>query len=95
MKKMFRSIVPHIIPELKLLLFRILPLGMLLSVFFIFSEAQYLIRDELKLMLYGVLLGVGGIYLMRILAYFILRIITQIPYVIPDIYQDESKTQQP
>jgi hypothetical protein len=95
MKKMFRSIVPHIIPELKLLLFRILPLGMLLSLFFITSEAQYLIRDEIKLILYGVLLGVAGIYLMRILAYFILRIITQIPYVIPDIYQDESKTQQP
>lgn len=95
MKKMFRSIVPHIIPELKLLLFRILPIGILLSVFFVFSEAQYLIRDPLKLLLYGVLLGVAGIYLMRITAYFILRIITQIPYVIPDIFHDESKTQQP
>jgi hypothetical protein len=95
MKKMFRSIVPHIIPEFKLLLFRILPLGILLSLFFIFSEAQYLIRDILQLWLYGVLLGVAGIYLMRILAYFILRILTQIPYIIPDIYHDESKTQQP
>lgn len=95
MKKMFRSIIPHIIPELKLLLFRILPLGILLSTFFIFSEAQYLIRDELQLILYGVLLGVAGIYLMRILAYFILRILTQIPYVIPDIFYDDSKNKQP
>ncbi|GLR16700.1 hypothetical protein [Portibacter lacus] len=93
MKKMFRNIVPHIIPEFKLLLFKILPAGMVLSIFFITSEAQYLIRDELKLILYGVLLGVAGIYLMRIIAYFILRIMTQIPYIIPDIFHDESKNQ--
>jgi len=91
MKKMFRSIVPHIIPEFKLFLFRILPAGIVLSIFFIMSEAQYLIRDEIKLILYGVLLGVAGIYLMRITAYLILRILTQIPYIIPDIYHDESK----
>ena len=93
MKKMFRSIIPHIVPELKLLFFRILPAGMVLSIFFIFSEAQYLIRDEIKLVLYGVLLGVAGIYLMRCVAYLILRIMTQIPYIIPDIFQDESKNQ--
>ena len=89
MKKMFRSIVPHIIPEFKLLLFKILPLGILLSIFFITSEAQYLIRDDIKL----VLLGVIGIYLVRIVAYFVLRIMTQIPYIIPDIFHDESKNQ--
>lgn len=95
MKKMLRSIVPHIIPELKLLFFRILPLGILLSIFFISSEAQYIMRDPLKLVLYGILLGVGGIYLMRITAYVILRILTQIPYVIPDVYYDESKNNNP
>ena len=93
MKKMFRSIIPHIIPEFKLLLFKILPLGILLSLFFITSEAQYLIRDDIKLILYGVLLGVLGIYLVRIIAYFVLRILTQIPYIIPDIFHDESKNQ--
>ena len=90
---MFRSIIPHIIPEFKLLLFKILPLGILLSLFFITSEAQYLIRDDIKLILYGVLLGVLGIYLVRIIAYFVLRILTQIPYIIPDIFHDESKNQ--
>jgi len=93
MKKMFRSIIPHIIPEFKLLLFKILPLGILLSVFFITSEAQYLIRDDIKLILYGILLGVIGIYLVRIIAYLVLRILTQIPYIIPDIFHDESKNQ--
>ncbi len=92
MKKMLANIVPHIVPELKLFFFKILPLGILLSLFFILSEAQYIIRNEIKLVLYGILLGVGGIYLMRITAYVIKRILTQIPYIIPDIFYDESKT---
>lgn len=91
MKRMLGAIVPHIIPELKLFFTRILPLGILLAIFFWTSEAQYIIRDEIKLILYGVLLGVAGIYLMRITAYVIKRIIAQIPYVIPDIFYDESK----
>lgn len=89
---MLANIVPHIVPELKLFFFKILPLGILLSLFFILSEAQYIIRNEIKLVLYGILLGVGGIYLMRITAYVIKRILTQIPYIIPDIFYDESKT---
>ena len=95
MKKTLGKIIPHIIPELKLLFTTILPLGILLSLFFVFSEAFFIIRDVAYLFLYGVLLGVGGIYLMRITAYVILRIITQITYVIPDIYYDESKNKNP
>ena len=88
---MLRAIIPHIIPELKLLFTRILPLAILLSIFFITSEAQFIIRSLEKLLLIGILLGVGGIYLMRITAYVIKRIIAQIPYVVPDIFYDETK----
>ncbi len=91
MKRMLRAIVPHIIPELKLFFTRILPLGILLSIFFITSEAQYIVRRLDWLIIYGIMLGVGGIYLMRITAYVIKRIIGQIPYVVPDIFYDESK----
>lgn len=93
MKRILKSIVPHIIPELKMLFFRILPLSILLSVFFMMTEAQYIIRDDFKLILYGVLLSMAGLYLMRITSYVIWKIITQIRSVIPDIYYDESKNQ--
>lgn len=93
MKRIFAKIVPHIIPELKMLFFKILPLGILLSVFFMMTEAQYIIRDDFKLILYGVLLSMAGLYLMRITAYVIKKIIVQIRSVIPDIYYDESKNQ--
>ena len=90
---MLRAIVPHIIPELKMLFFRILPLGIILSVIFMMTEAQYIIREDFKLILYGILLSMAGIYLMRITAFVIKRVITQIRNVIPDIYFDESKNQ--
>jgi hypothetical protein len=93
MKRILAQIVPHIIPELKMLFFKILPLGILLSVFFMMTEAQFIIRDDFKLILYGVLLSMAGLYLMRITSYVIKKIITQIRSVIPDIYYDESKNQ--
>lgn len=94
MKKVLSAIVPYIIPELKMLFFKILPLSILLSVLlFMQTEAFYIIRDELKLFLYGVLWSASGIYLMRITSYVIWKIITQIKNVIPDIYLDEDQNQ--
>ena len=95
MKKSLAKIIPHIIPELKLLFTLILPIGILLSFIFVSTEAQFIIRDIVQLFLYGLLLSIGGIYLMRITAYVILRVLTQIPYVIPDVYYDESKNKKP
>ncbi len=91
MKKILRSIVPHIIPELKLFFFKILWLGILLGSIFYFTEAQHIIRSLPKLLLYGPLLGIAGIYLLRITAFVIKKVLCQIPFVIPDIYLDESK----
>ena len=94
MKKILKAIIPHIIPEIKMLFFRILPFSILLSVLlFMQTEAFFIIRDELKLFLYGVLWSAAGIYLMRITAYVIWKIITQIQNVIPDIYVDEDQNQ--
>lgn len=90
---MLRAIVPHIIPELKLLFTRFIPMALVLMWIFASTDAFYLIRSEFKLLLYGFLLSLAGIYLVRITAFVIKRIITQIPYVIPDIYFDDSKNE--
>lgn len=92
MKKMFRAIIPRIIPELILLFTRMLPLAGLLSIIFIVgTDASYQIRSDFKLILYGVLLSLAGLYLLRITSYIVWRVITGIGRVIPDIYYDESK----
>ena len=91
MKKMLRSIVPHIIPELKLFFSKILWLGILLGTIFYATEAKNIIRSDMKLLLYGPLLGIAGIYLVRITAFVIKKVLSQIPYIVPDIYYDESK----
>lgn len=88
---MLARIAPHIVPEIKLFFFKILWLGILVGSLFWLTEAQYIIRSPLWLILYGPILGITGIYLVRITAFVIKRVITQIPYVIPDVYYDESK----
>ncbi len=89
---MFRAIIPRIIPELILLFTRLLPLACLISVIFIVgTDAAYQIRSEFKLILYGVLLSLAGLYLLRITSYVIWRVITGIGRIIPDIYFDETK----
>ena len=92
MKKMFRAIVPRIIPELILLFTRLLPLACLVSIIFILgTDASYQIRTPIMVIVYGVLLSLAGLYLLRITSYVIWRVITAINQVIPDIYYDESK----
>ena len=91
MKKMLAAVAPHIIPELKLFFFKILWLGILVGSIFWATEANNIIRDPLKLLLYGPMLGIAGIYLIRITAFVIRKVLCQIPFVIPDIYFDESK----
>jgi hypothetical protein len=92
MKRMFRAIIPRIIPELILLFTRMLPLACILSIIFIVgTDASYQIRSEFKLILYGILLSLAGLYLLRITSYVIWRVITGIQRIIPDIYYDESK----
>ena len=89
---MFSAIVPHIIPELILLFTRMLPLACLVSLIFILgTDASYQIRSETKVILYGILLSLAGLYLLRITSYVIWRVITAIQKVIPDIYFEESK----
>ena len=92
MKKMFRAIVPRIIPELILLFTRMLPIACLVSLIFIFgTDASYQIKTDIMLIVYAVLLSLAGLYLLRITSYIVWRIITGINRVIPDIYFDESK----
>lgn len=88
---MIGRIVPHIVPELKLLFMKMLPLALLLCwIFILWTDAQYQIRNDLKLLLYGFLFTLAGMYLCRITAYVIKRIITNIHQVIPDFYYDEN-----
>lgn len=89
---MFRAIVPHIIPELILLFTRMLPLACLVSFIFIMgTDAAYQVRSETSLIIYGVLLSLAGLYLLRITSYVVWRVIVGIGRVVPDIYIDESK----
>ena len=67
-------------------------MGIVLAFLFDFiTPARYILRDPLKVLLYGLLLSIAGIYLIRITAYVIKKVLCQIPYVIPDIFYDESK----
>ena len=92
MKKMFRAIIPRIIPELILLFTRLLPLACIVSIIFIVgTDASYQIRSDFKLILYGVLLSLAGLYLLRLTSYVIWRVITGIGKIVPDIYYDETK----
>lgn len=92
MKKMFRAIVPRIIPELILLFTRMLPLAGLVSMIFIMgTDASYQIKSETMLIVYAILLSLAGLYLLRITSYIIWRVITSINRVVPDIYFDEAK----
>lgn len=92
MKKMFRAIVPRIIPELILLFTRLLPLACIVSIVFIVgTDASYQIRSDFKLILYGILLSLAGLYLLRLTSYVIWRVITGIGRIVPDIYYDETK----
>ncbi len=92
MKKMWRAIVPRIIPELILLFTRMLPIACLISfIFIVGTDASYQIRSELKLILYGVLLSLAGLYLLRLTSYVVWRVITGIGRIVPDIYFDETK----
>ena len=92
MKKMFRAIVPHIIPELKLFFTHMLPLALLCSIIFIFgTDASHQIRSDFKVILFGVLLSLAGLYLLRITSYVVWRVITGIQRIIPDIFYDETK----
>lgn len=86
LKKMWMRIQPHIIPEMLLFIKYILPIGMLLSFSIYLTDADYMEPDPFKLWLWGVLLCVGGIYIMRIIAYLIYNAITNIGEVAPDIY---------
>jgi hypothetical protein len=89
---MFRAIIPRIIPELILLFTRLLPLACLISFVFIAgTDASYQIRSDFKLILYGVLLSLAGLYLLRLTSYVIWRVITSIGRIVPDIYFDETK----
>lgn len=91
MKKMLQRIVPHIVPELKLLFTRMLPLSLLVCFVFVFgTDAQYQIRNEMYVILYGVLLSLAGLYLIRITAFVIKRIVTSIHQVMPDYIYNEN-----
>ena len=92
MKKMFRAIIPRIVPELIMLFTRMLPLSCLVSLLFVLgTDASYQIRTPIMVIVYGVLLSLAGLYLLRITSYVIWRVITAINQVIPDIFYDESK----
>ena len=92
MKKMFSAIGKRIVPELILLFTRMLPLACLISLVFILgTDASYQIRSETKVIIYGILLSLAGLYLLRITGYVIWRVITAIAKVVPDIFFDEKK----
>lgn len=89
---MFAAIVPRIIPELILLFTRLLPLAVVLSIVFILgTDASYQIRNPNLVILYGILLSLAGLYLLRITSYVIWRVITGIQNVVPDVFFDETK----
>lgn len=92
MKKIMAKIIPRIIPELILLFTRMLPLAVLVSIIFIIgTDASYQIRSEITLGVYGLLLSLAGLYLIRITSYVIWKIIIGVPNVVPDIFFDETK----
>lgn len=94
MKRMLKKMVPHIIPETIMFFTKILPIAMILALFFYFGEAKYQIKSNFFLYLYGVLTFIAGIYLMRIIAYAVKKSILSIRNVIPDVYLDESKNEK-
>ena len=91
MKKIWRAIVPRIVPELIILFTRMIPIAFVVCwIFVLGTDASYQIRSEFKVLLYAFLLSLGGIYLLRITSYVIWRVLTGIQRVIPDIYIEED-----
>lgn len=89
-RRFFLKIRPHIIPEMKLFFKKILPAGMILGCIIFLTDGNLIIRDTLWLYLFGVLLCVGGIYIMRIIAYLNYNIIKNKDLVKPDILIDKK-----
>lgn len=88
---MWLRIQPHIIPELLIFLKYILPAGIVLSVSIFMTDADYVVPNHLILWAWGIGLCIGGIYMMRVIAFLIYNSITNISEVAPDIFSDKKQ----
>lgn len=95
MKNFFKMLIKRIFPELKYLFLRAIPLALLFMWLFIllpiFANNNALSMDESKVLLYGFLLSLVGIYISRIVSWAIWRIFTSQFDLIPDIYDSNKK----
>ena len=91
MKKILRRIIPHIIPETILFFTKILPVALIIDIFFFYQGAQNYNPSMVKTLLWGLLTCIAGIYLMRITAYAVKATLVKIKNIIPDVYYDESQ----
>ena len=91
-RRFFVRIQPYIKPELRRFFYIILPAGMVLGLIIFLTDGDLVIRVPWKLYLLGVGLCVGGIYVMRIIAYLHYNIITRSELIKPDIYIDKQKS---
>lgn len=90
-RKFIAGIKPHIIPETILLFKVMLPFAMLFSFIFCQTNAADILKPWLKLFLLGTLYSLIGLILMRIVAFFVKRVLTGIPVAQGDIHQEIQK----
>ena len=89
-KKMFANIKPHLVPETIAFFTRMLPLSILLSGAFMMTSAGDILKPFWKLILFSVIWSLFGLYLCRIVAFYVKKIMSGIAVVQDDIYQDTN-----
>lgn len=93
-RKMFASIKPHIVPETKAFFIKMLPLAILISWTFAMTSAGDVIKPMWKLALFSVLWSLVGLYLMRIIAFYVKKFTIGVPAVQADVFQDPQLTKK-
>ncbi len=91
-RRFFEQIRPYIRSETTAFFKFILPRGILLTLVFMIYAIEY---DNIllwKKFLFGFLCSVGGLYLMRIVAWLVKKVIIRKSKVIPDIYDSRVNT---
>lgn len=91
LRRVFARIQPHIVPETMMFFKRILPAGMILAFLIFLTDGNLIYRSSIKLYLLGLALCVGGLYIMRIMAYLIFKVVTGTNKVKQDLYISNSK----
>lgn len=88
-KRFFKNIGPHIVPELKILGYYILPLS-LLSMFLFVAFFANNTETNMDPYVLGFLLSIGGIYVTRVVSWLVFNRLTGLPEAHADIYSDET-----